>query len=171
MSQAGPLNDQGSGPLPPDVPTEFVTNSGTAVPILNVLEILGAGSISTSALNNVITISISSTGYTWNTITSATNPTQIVAENAYITAGVSQCVLILPLTASVGDAFIVTGLTSLFQVQQNANQRIMFGMLTTTAGVTGSITSTGAGDHVTIVCVATNLIWKVIDCMSNLTVV
>jgi hypothetical protein len=171
MSQSGPLNDQGSGPTPPDVPTEFVTNSGTAVPALNVIEILGSGSISTSGSGNVVTISISSTGYTWNTITSATNPTQIVAENAYITAGVSQCVLVLPLTASVGDAFIVTGLTSLFQITQNANQSIIFGMLTTTTGVTGSITSTGSGDHVTIVCVQTNLVWKVIDSMANLTVV
>lgn len=171
MSQAGPLHEQGSGTLPSDVPTEFITNSGTAVPSLNVLEILGTGGITTTGSGNVITIGISGTGYTWNTITSANNIQQIVAENAYITAGVAQCVLVLPLTASVGDSFIVTGLTSLFQITQNANQSIIFGMLTTTAGATGSITSTGAGDHVTVVCVSTNLVFKVIDSMANLTVV
>ena len=60
MSQAGPLNDQGSGPLPPDVPTEFVTDSGTAVPALNILEILGSGGATTSGSGNVVTITVSS---------------------------------------------------------------------------------------------------------------
>jgi hypothetical protein len=168
MSQAGPLNDSGGGGGGADV---FVTNSGTAIPLAGVIEILGTGSISTAGSGNVITISISGTGFTWNTITSASNPTQIIAENAYITAGVSQCNLTLPLTAAIGDSFIVTGLSSLFQIQQNANQSIIFGMLNTTTGVTGSISSTGSGDHVTIVCVQTNLVFKVIDSMANLTVV
>lgn len=171
MSQAGPLNDQGSGPLPPEVATEYVTNSGITISALNVLNVLGDGTVTTTGSGNTITISVSGTGYTWSTITSADNIKQILAENAYITAGVAQCVLVLPLTASVGDAFIVTGLSSLFQITQNANQSIIFGMLTTTTGVGGSITSTGAGDHVTIVCVSTNLIFKVIDSMANLTVV
>ncbi len=171
MSQAGQLNDQGGGVIPPEVATEYVTNSGTAVPALNVLEILGSGGITTSGSGNVITISVSGTGYTWNTITSADNVKQVLVGNAYITAGVAQCVLLLPLTASVGDSFIITGLSSLFQITQNANQSIIFGMLNTTTGAGGSITSTGSGDHLTVVCVSTNLLWKVIDSMANLTVV
>ncbi len=104
-------------------------------------------------------------------ILGANNIQQIVAQNAYITAGSSQCTLILPLTGAVGDSFIVTGLSSLFQITQNANQSIIFGMLTTTAGAGGSITSTGVGDHVTVVCVVANLTFKIIDSMANLTVV
>lgn len=167
MSQAGPLNEAGGG-----VDNLIIqTNSGTAMPIADVLEILGSGSISTSGAGNVVTISVSASGYTWNTITSASNPKQIVAENAYITAGSSQCVLILPLAASVGDSFIVTGYTSSFQITQNANQSIIFGSRTTTTGMTGSLTATGFGDHVSVVCIATNLVFKVIDSMGNLTVV
>jgi hypothetical protein len=170
MSQAGILSDQVE-PIPPEVPTEFVTNSGIATPAMNILNVLGSGSITTSASGNTITIAISSIGFTWNTITSADNPKQIVAENAYITSGVSPCVLVLPLTGSVGDSFIVTGSSSLFQITQNANQQIVFGMQTTTTGVGGSITSTGTGDHIMCVCIATNLVWKIIDSMGNLTVV
>jgi hypothetical protein len=169
MSQAGPLNESGGGGSVDSLIVQ--TNSGTASPIADVLEILGSGSVSTSGAGNVVTISISASGFTWNTITSASNPTQIVAENAYITAGSSQCVLNLPLAASVGDTFITTGYTSSFQITQNANQSIIFGFQTTTTGATGSLTSTGFGDHISVVCIATNLVFKVIDSMGNLTVV
>ncbi len=171
MSQAGALTDQGGGVIPPEVATEYVTNNGIAVPALNVLNVLGDGTVTTAGSGNTITISISGTGYTWNTITSADNVKQILIENAYITSGVSQCVLILPLTAVVGDSFIVTGLSSLFQIQQNASQSITLGIQVSTAGVAGSLASTSFADHVQVVCVVANTVFKVIDSIGNLTIV
>lgn len=168
MSQSGILDVESSNP---QILTKIVTDDGDAVPILNTIEMLGGPGITTSATANVVTISATGGGFKWNTITSADNVKQILAENAYITAGIGLCVLVLPLTAAIGDTFIVTGLSSLFQITQNANQSIIFGMLTTTTGAGGSITSTGSGDHLTVVCVQTNLVWKVIDSMANLTVV
>ena len=56
MSQAGSLLE-GENPLGAN---EFETNSGTAIPIGGVLEILGAGSITTSGSGNVVTITASS---------------------------------------------------------------------------------------------------------------
>lgn len=58
MSQAGDIDILGTNP---NIPTEFITNSGTAVPILNQLEIVGttvaAGSIpfEFTGLGNVVT--------------------------------------------------------------------------------------------------------------------
>lgn len=47
--------------LPPEVPTSFVTDSGTAIPLANVIEILGGNNIHTSGLANVVTVSVSGT--------------------------------------------------------------------------------------------------------------
>lgn len=59
MSQAGIISTA-SGPVPPSVPTSFVTNSGTAVPAANVLNVLGDD----TTANNVNGISTSGSGST-----------------------------------------------------------------------------------------------------------
>ncbi len=53
MSQAGLIDIEGSNP---QIPTQFDTDSGNAVPIANVLEILGGTGITTSASGNTVTI-------------------------------------------------------------------------------------------------------------------
>ena len=54
MSQQGIIDVESGNP---QIPTSFITDSGTAIPILNVLEILGGEGIDTSASGNTITIS------------------------------------------------------------------------------------------------------------------
>lgn len=55
MSQAGILDVEASTPT---IPTSFTTDSGTAIPVLNVLEILGGTGIGSTASGNVITINL-----------------------------------------------------------------------------------------------------------------
>jgi hypothetical protein len=56
MSQSGLLNTS-SGPVPPSVAQSYVTDSGTAVPALNILNVLGGEGIDTSGSVATITIS------------------------------------------------------------------------------------------------------------------
>ncbi len=53
MSQGGPLDVVGSSP---SVPTDFITDSGTAVPVANTIYILGDDGINTSGLGDTVTI-------------------------------------------------------------------------------------------------------------------
>ena len=110
-------------------------------------------------------------GYSWSVITSAGNVNAMLAFNGYITGGVALTTLLLPAAAAIGDMFIVTGLSSLFQIQQNAGQSIILGNQTSTVGVGGSISSTQVSDSVVLVCVTANTTFKVLSSMGNLTVV
>jgi hypothetical protein len=159
MSQAGiaKVTDQ---ILPPDVPLEFVTNSGTATAIANVINILGVGGVTTSApgSSNTIDINVVTTGFTWNVVTSVSpaNPIQLVKQNGYSCQGVSLVTFILPLAPTFGDTFIVASTTSRFQINQNGSQQIQIGNAYSTAG-SGNCTSNTVGDFIELVYMGSNL--------------
>lgn len=169
MSQSGALNVSASG-LPVTVPTSFQTNAGVAVPVMNILNILGAGGATTSGLGNTVTISISATGLTWNTI-SASQTLAINSGYFCISPG-GALSLLLPAVSSVGDTVEVSldGATS-FTITQGAGQQIRLGNLATTAGVGGTLGSTQQGDSLRMVCSIANLKWNVLSVEGNVTIV
>lgn len=160
MSQAGILKVADSI-LPPDVPTSFVTDSGTATPIGNVIEIFGGAGVTTSApgSTNIIQITGTSTGFTWNVVTSAspTNPVQLVAENGYICSGAILVTFLLPLTPTIGDTFKIFSYTSRFQIIPNGSQQMTVGAITGVTGASGTVTSNSPGDMVTFTYMGGNV--------------
>ena len=151
----------------PSVATEYDTNSGNAVPALNVLNIVGGSGISTTGSGNTITINASATGFTWNVITAAT--ATMATSNGYICNRNSGVLLSLPVLASVGDTFKVTNINNIgnWTIQQNASQYIQFGNVQTTV-TTGSISSTQVGDSIEIICTILNTAFLVLNVQGNI---
>jgi len=166
MSQAGIISVADAGGS-----TTFVEDIGSAAPSGGILNIKGGLGITTSGSGNTVTITNTNTGMTWTTVTSGDNTILILKNTGYITGGSSQCIFLLPASSNPGDQFIITGFTSLFQLTQNAGQSILFGQQTTTSGASGSISSTSVGDHILVVAITSNSVWKIIDSIGNLTVV
>ncbi len=79
MSQAGLIDIEGSNP---QIPTEFDTDSGSAVPIGNVLEILGGAGITTSGSGNTVTIELSGGGSSIDSVAVQTGTSPITPDGS-----------------------------------------------------------------------------------------
>jgi hypothetical protein len=62
MSQAGLIDIEASHP---QIPTQFDADSGSAVPLSNILNIVGTGGVVTSASGNTVTINTDGIDYTY----------------------------------------------------------------------------------------------------------
>ncbi len=163
----------GSSPVNARVTTDGQLLIGsTAAPNIRVGNIVpGAGATVTNGAGTITIGLAGPLGFSWQVVTSATNVNPILTFNGYITGGAVLTTFLLPAAANIGDIFIVTGLSSLFQIQQNAGQSIIVGNRTSTGGGGGSISSTMVSDSVEIVCVTLNTVFKVVSSMGNITVV
>jgi hypothetical protein len=137
-------------------PVPATITAGVGIAVTN-----GAGSI---------TIATTGSGFTWNDATSAT--VTLAVENGYVTDRGGGVVYTLPATAVLGDEIAIVGKLGTWSVSQNANQQILLGSQSSTAGITGSIASTNVGDCVEMVCITAgaSTIWRIRAVVGNITV-
>lgn len=150
------------------IPTTFTADAGSATPAANNLNIFGAGSTTTSGAGSTITINSTGGGISWNEIT-VVGPTQMAVNMGYVANNGATVGLTLPLTAAFGSVIWIVGKGSGgWQAQQNAGQTIINGAISTTVGVTGTLTSSEPSATGYLLCITANTTWKFIAETGNL---
>lgn len=112
----------------------------------------------------------SGSGLIWNNVTGATQT--MVIGNGYIDNGSgTPTVYTLPATSAVGNQVAVMGSgAGLWQIAQNSGQTIHFNAVSSTTGVTGSVSATSQYDSITLLCNIANTDWVVYQATGTLSV-
>ena len=166
MSQAGIISTT-LGPVPPSVPTSFVLDVGTAVPLLNVLEVNGGTGVTTSlGASNQIIITVKNDGFIWSekSISFAAAIQNGYFCNASLTAT-------LPASGGlvIGNTVIFfIDTASIVTIQAGAGEMIQVGSLISSAG--GTAASNTQGALLELVFKPSDLTWHTISSMGSWTV-
>lgn len=149
------------GPIPPNIPTSFVTDNGTATPAMNILNVNGGTGVTTSApgSSNQIVVTVINDGFTWS---EKTANFAAVVENGYFCNNA----LTATLPASGG---LVIGNTIIFYVdtgspviiQAGAGEFIQIGMNISASG--GTATSNTRGSILELVYKVSDSTWHTIS--------
>lgn len=94
-----------------------------------------------------------------------------IENTGFVANGGSRVVITLAATAAVGTTVRVVGKgAGGWKIAQDASQKIYFGNISTTTGVTGYIESTHPNDCVELICITANTEWAVVSSVGNITV-
>ena len=152
MSQAGIINVINTNP---SIPITFVGNTGPgATAALNILNVVGSGSISVAASGNTLTITDSGGGIVWSdkalSFAASSNNGYFVSATATGT---------LPSTPAQGDQveFAITNSGVTLTIQASPGQRICVG--TDLSLVVGTTVSTQLGSSISLTYQASSSTW------------
>lgn len=109
--------------------------------------------------------------YNYQTVTSTPTPISVANKIAYVCRGSGLLSFKLPASTIAGFSFRLIGKTCNWEIQQNANQSIVNGIITTNLGVTGNLSSTYITDTVEVTCLIANTDYQVTDSRGNLTTI
>ena len=147
-------------------------NSGAPIPAVggNINFKAGTGiSITNTANPAEIQFTVMHSGFTWNSVTSATNPNTLADENGYVPTGGAQVIFALPAAPVFGDVIEIVGTATgnLWTITQNAGQSIRLGGQATSVGVLGHLDATMVTDSVKLLCVVAVTTFEIISVTGN----
>lgn len=149
------------------VPTTFTADTGSAVPALNNLNVLGGINCSTTASGSTVTVDVVGIGTTWIEVTGTS--VNAAVNNGYILNNAGLVTVNLPGTCAVGDEIRLAGKgTGLWVADAPAGDTIHFGNQNTSSG--GTITAINRYDCLHLLCTVANTEWTVLNSVGNLTV-
>jgi hypothetical protein len=108
---------------------------------------------------------------TW--VDQTTTPVTMAVNTGYTSdAGASLITFTLPATSAIGDWVEINGKgAGLYTIAQAAGQQIVFGNVSSTLGVGGSVSSQLVSDNIKLRCITANTIWTVVSSQGNFTIV
>ena len=125
--------------ITPVAPSSFPTDSGTAIPVAGVLNILGGPGVTTSAAGNTITVN----SVVW---TDQALPVTVTADSGTFTSALT---MTLPAAPTSGEECRFVAFTAPTVIQANGVQTISIGNALSSVG--GTATSTAANDGIVLV--------------------
>jgi hypothetical protein len=132
---------------------------------INQIIVAGSG-IALSYVGNVLTISATTGGLAWSTITAGT--LAAVVGNGYtLNHASTACVVTLPATAALGSKISLRGLAGSggWTATANTGQTIQFGNQSSSSA--GSWSSTDPGDGCDLECIVANTTWTLSNAVSS----
>lgn len=156
-----------SGPIPPAIPTSFVTDNGTAIPALNVLNVNGGTGTTTSASGNTIVITVKNDGFAWS---EQSVSFAAAVQNGYFCNAALTATLPASGGLVIGNSVIFfVDTSSQVIVQAGVGEMIQVGSIISGAG--GSATSNTRGSILELVFKPSDLTWHTISSLGSWSVV